>query len=164
MSAKKFSFVVGLLYLVLGVSGVIPSLLSPAEAIPQIVSEVGVPQGFGNLYGIFPINSFEAAVYIVVGIGGLVGFAGTEAFARLYADTIAVWFALIGFLGFIPVANTLFGLMPIYGSDVFLHLGTAVVAAYFGFYLDQGRPDQDPSASGQLDPGPLERTPIRSDN
>lgn len=164
MSVKRFSLAVGLLYLVLGFLGVVPFFVSPTEAVPQIVNEVGVPEGFGNLFGVFPINSFEAVVYIVVGLGGLVGFVGTEPFARLYADTIAVWFALIGLLGLIPVANTFFGLMPIYGIDVLLHLTTAVAAAYFGFYLDRGRPGKDPSASDQLDPTPLERTPIRSDS
>ena len=36
-------------------------------------------------------------------------------------------------LGVLPVTNTLFGMMPIYGGDVWLHGVTAVIAAYFGW-------------------------------
>ena len=162
MSVKKFSGAIGLIYLALGLFGAIPSFLT-SSSIPQIVSEVGVTRGYGNLFGLFPINAFEAIVYIAIGLAGLAAFVGTEAFARLYADTLAVWLGLIGILGLIPVANTLFGLMPIYGNDVWLHLGTAAIAAYFGFFLDRGRPNRDPSASDTFDRGPLERTPIESD-
>ena len=164
MSVKKFSGAVGLTYLAFGLFGAIPSFLTPAKSIPQIVSEVGVTQGYGNLLGVFPINAFEVIVYIAIGLAGLVAFVGTEPFARLYADTLAVWLGLIGILGLIPTANTLFGLMPIYGNDVWLHLGTAAIAAYFGFFLDKGRPGRDPSASDTYDTDPLERTPIASDN
>ena len=164
MSVKKFSGAVGLTYLALGLFGIIPSFLPPVSSVPEIVAEVGVTRGYGNLLGVFPINAFEAIVYIVIGLAGLTALFGTEPFARLYADTLAVWLGLIGVLGLIPTANTLFGLMPIYGNDVWLHLGTAAIAAYFGFFLDRGRPGRDPSASDTYDTDPLERTPIKSDS
>ena len=162
MSVRYFSLVVGLIYLALGITGVLPSFVDPIEAAPRFMAEVGVTDGLGNLYGLFPINTFEAMLYVVIGMVGLAGFAGTEAFARLYADTLAVWLGLFGLLGLIPIANTLFGLAPIYGNDVYLHLGTAAIAAYFGFFLDKGRPNRDPSVPDSLKPEPLTRTPFRS--
>ena len=36
-------------------------------------------------------------------------------------------------MGLIPVLNTTFGLVPLFGHDVWLHAGTAALAAYFGF-------------------------------
>ncbi|MEM8502363.1 MAG: DUF4383 domain-containing protein [Cyanobacteria bacterium P01_D01_bin.1] len=165
MAVRYFSLITGLVYLVLGISGLVPSLVSPADAVPEIMEVVGVTNGLGYLYGLFPINAFESSLYLVVGLAGLAGFAaGTEAFARLCADTFAVWLGLLGILGLIPVANTFFGLMPLYGNDVWLHLGTAVAAAYFGFYLDRGRPDKDPSVPDSLKPDPLARTPLNSDS
>ena len=163
MSVKKFSLVIGILYLTLGISGAISASPGTAELSAQITDSAVVAQGVHSLFGLFPINTFESFVYIVIGLGGLVGFVGTEPFARLYADTLAVWLGLIGVLGFIPVANQLFGLMPIYGNDVWLHLSTAIAAAYFGFFLDRGRPDRDPSVPDSLDPDPLEQAPIGSE-
>ena len=36
-------------------------------------------------------------------------------------------------MGLIPGMNTLFGMLPIHGHDVWLHAGTAAIAAYFGW-------------------------------
>lgn len=36
-------------------------------------------------------------------------------------------------LGLIPRLNTTFGLIPIFGADVLLHIVSAAIAAYFGF-------------------------------
>ncbi len=160
MPVRYFSLIVGLVYLVLGITGILPSFIDPIEVAPRLMSEVGVTDGLGYLYGLFPINTFEAMIYVVIGLGGIAGYAGTEVFARLYADTLAVWLGFFGILGFIPIANTFFGLIPLYGNDVYLHLGTAVIAAYFGFFLDRGRPDLDPSVPDSLKPDPLTRTPL----
>jgi len=164
MSVKTFSLAVGILYLTLGFSGAMASLIDPSEAASQVVSGDVTLEGIRALYGLFPVNAFESIVYIVIGLVGLVGFVGTEPFARLYADSLAVWLGLIGILGLIPIANTLFGIMPVYGNDVWLHLGTAIAAAYFGFFLDKGRPGRDPSAPDALTPNPFENAPIGSDS
>jgi len=46
---------------------------------------------------------------------------------------VAVAYGLLVILGLLPATNTLFGLIPVYGNDVWLHLVLGVVAAYFGF-------------------------------
>lgn len=161
MSVRYFSLVVGLIYLAFGLTGVLPNFVEPIEVAPRLMAEVGVTDGLGYLYGLFPVNTFESMIYVVIGMGGLAGFVGTEVFARLYADTLAVWLGLAGILGLIPIANTFFGLIPLYGNDVYLHLGTAAIAAYFGFFLDKGRPNRDPSVPDSLKPDPLTRSPLR---
>ena len=46
---------------------------------------------------------------------------------------MAVSYGLLVILGLIPATSTLFGLVPIYGMDVWLHLALGAIAAYFGF-------------------------------
>ena len=36
-------------------------------------------------------------------------------------------------MGLLPVLNMTFGLIPLYGHDVWLHAGFAAMASYFGF-------------------------------
>ena len=43
-------------------------------------------------------------------------------------------YAVLVVLGLIPAVNTLFGLLPIHGHDVWLHAVLALPAAYFGFF------------------------------
>ena len=40
---------------------------------------------------------------------------------------------MVAVLGLLPQTNTTFGLIPIYGADVWLHAVIAAAAAYFGF-------------------------------
>ena len=86
----------------------------------------------------FPVNVLHNAVHILFGVWGLVA-AGSLAGARLFARGVAVIYALLTVLGLIPATNTAFGLVPIYGHDVWLHGLLAVVAAYFGFVHKEGK-------------------------
>jgi hypothetical protein len=57
----------------------------------------------------------------------------TSGGARLYNRGFAIAYALIAIMGLLPVAQTTFGLMPIFGNTVWFNALTATVAAYFGF-------------------------------
>jgi len=93
--------------------------------IPQLVTN-------GMLLGLFPINAVHNAVHILLGLWGILA-AKNAAGAVTYFKGIAVIYALLTVLGLIPATNTLFGLAPIHGNDVWLHAVLALVAAYFGF-------------------------------
>ncbi|MEL6903277.1 MAG: DUF4383 domain-containing protein [Cyanobacteria bacterium J06606_4] len=151
MSVRSFALATGLLYSVLGLFGLVSGFVEPAQSVPSFIEEIGVAQGFGYLFGLFPIDVFEGFVYLVIGVMGIAAFAGNEVVSRLYAEALAVWLGFLAILGCIPIANTVFGLMPIYGSDVWLHGVTALLGAYFGFFLDKGRRGKDPSPSQPLE-------------
>ena len=53
--------------------------------------------------------------------------------AVLYARGVALIYAALTVAGFVPNLNTLFGLVPLYGNDIWLHALLALVAAYFGW-------------------------------
>jgi hypothetical protein len=55
--------------------------------------------------------------------------------SRVYFRSVAVIYAVLAIMGLIAAANlhTTFGLVPLYGNDVWLHAVLAVAAAYFGF-------------------------------
>jgi len=150
MSVRLFSLVVGIGYSILGILGLISAFVEPSQTVPRIMSEVGVTQGFGYLFGLLPVNVFEGFVYLVIGVCGIAAYSGNEVVSRLYAQFLGVWLGFLAVFGCIPIANTLFGLMPIYGNDVWLHLATAIPAAYFGFAQDKGRLGKDPSAPQDL--------------
>ena len=144
MPVQSFSFLVGILYTALGVLGLTSIFVEPASDIPKIMTQVGVTEGFGYIFGLFPTNVFGGFVYVVIGLAGLAGSRAPEGAARIFVDFFAVGLGLFSLLGIIPVANTLFGLMPIFGNDVWLHLATAIPAGYFGFVKDRGAPGKSP--------------------
>jgi hypothetical protein len=127
MSIKAFSAVFGIIFLLAGVAGFIPGL-SPMHDHPGVTFDAGSRLALG----LFPVNLLHNLVHIIFGIWGLAAarsFGGSRAYAR----GVAIVYAVLTVMGLIPFADTTFGLIPLYGNDVWLHAALAVIAAYFGF-------------------------------
>jgi hypothetical protein len=128
MRTRYFALVYGIVFLVVGIAGFIPVLVTPGQVDPGLAVETG----FGRLFGLFPINWLHNLVHIAFGIWGVVAYRSFSG-ARLYAQGVAVIYAVLTVMGLIPVLSTTFGLIPLYGHDVWLHAVLAIVAAFFGF-------------------------------
>jgi hypothetical protein len=129
MSTRLFALVFGIVFLLAGASGFIPGLLHP---VPAGAPPLAVATGYGFVLGLLPVNILHNLVHVLFGILGVAAYAGVFA-PRVYAQIVAVSYGLLVVLGLLPATNTLFGLVPIYGNDVWLHLVLGLVAAYFGF-------------------------------
>ncbi|MEX2631120.1 MAG: DUF4383 domain-containing protein [Tistlia sp.] len=130
MSAKAvgyFALIMGIVFLLVGIAGFVPGLVmehQPAEG--DVVADAGL------LFGLFPVNLLHNLVHLAFGIWGVAVFRRFGA-ARLYAQAVAVIYAVLAVMGFFEGLNTLFGLVPLYGNDIWLHLVIAIAAAIFGF-------------------------------
>jgi Domain of unknown function (DUF4383) len=138
MSTRNFALVFGIVFLLAGISGFIPGMLHP---VPADAPPLTVDMGYGLVMGLLPVNVLHNLVHILFGILGVVAFAGVVA-PRVYAQIVAVTYGLLVILGLLPATQTVFGLIPIYGNDVWLHLVLGVVAAYFGFMTSAEAPVQ----------------------
>lgn len=127
MSIQTFARIFGIVFLVVGIGGFIPGLTQPHDH-PGLTVEAAS----GMAFGLFPVNVLHNIVHILFGAWGLFA-AGSFGGARTYARSVAIAYALLTVLGLIPATNTTFGLVPIYGHDIWLHALLAAIAAYFGF-------------------------------
>ena|SRR3982750_1232050 len=129
MTTRNFAMVMGVLYVAVGLLGFFPGAVSaPHPGGPH----VAVDTGYGYLLGLFPVNILHNVVHLGVGIWGLVAsrtLAGSLSFAR----GLAMFYSLLTIMGLIPGLNTMFGLIPIFSHDIWLHALSAGVAGYFGF-------------------------------
>ena len=82
------------------------------------------------------VNILHTLVHLVVGIWGIVAYR-SFASSRVFSRAIAVIFGVLFVMGIIPVLRTAFGLIPLYGSDVVLHLVTALLGGYFGWVVPE---------------------------
>ena len=131
MSVKTFAMVIGVIYLLAGAAGFVPPLLGP---VPADAPRVGITQFYGTVMGLFPANFLHHLVHLAIGAWGVAAARNSMGAARSYSKALAVIYAVLGVMGLIPGLNTMFGLVPLFGHDVWLHLGTAAVAAYFGWF------------------------------
>ncbi len=126
---------IGIIFALIGVAGFIPGLVSleptgapvPVDASPDIYAA-----GFGYLFGLFPTNLLHNIVHVIVGCLGIVAYT-TSGGARYFNRSFAIAYFLIAIMGLLPLAKTTFGLMPIFGNNVWFNALTAAVAAYVGF-------------------------------
>jgi hypothetical protein len=134
MNSRTFALLFGIAYLGAGILGLMPGLLTPlpAEAPPAHFNVL-----HGALLGLFPVNMLLTALHLVTGAWGISAYLGMSD-TRVYARSLAVLYAVLGVMGLVPGLNTAFGFMPLHGHDVWLHLGTAAVAAYFGWREETG--------------------------
>jgi hypothetical protein len=128
MSTRYFSLVLGIIFLLIGLAGFFPGLLQT----PEHAADVAVTESFGRLMGLFPVNSLHNLVHIIFGIWGIVAYRSYSG-ARVYSRAVAIIYAVLAVMGIIPGLNTTFGLIPLYGHDIWLHAVIAIAAAYFGF-------------------------------
>lgn len=128
MSTRTFALLFGIVFLAVGILGFVPAAVQPPETGVDLAFE----HGHGRLLGLFPVNTLHNIVHIIFGIWGLAASRSLGG-ARGYAKAVAIIYAVLTVMGFIPALNTTFGLIPLYGNDIWLHAVLALVAAYFGF-------------------------------
>ncbi|MBE9158091.1 DUF4383 domain-containing protein [Nodosilinea sp. LEGE 06152] len=133
MSVRLFALISGVVYLLVGILGFIPGLV----ALPTTAPDLAVEAGYGYLLGIFPINVLHNIVHLAVGFWGVLSYRSYSG-SRNYSKGLAIFYGLLTIMGFFPVLQTTFGLIPIFGHDIWLHALTALIAAYFGF-MAKGR-------------------------
>ncbi len=128
MSTRNFALIFGIVFLVVGIAGFIPGLVQPLHA--------GHPPAMGNngqLLGLFPVNEVHNVVHILFGIWGLAASRSLGG-SVLYARGVAIIYAVLTVAGLLAEPfSTGFGLVPLYGNDIWLHALLALVGAYFGW-------------------------------
>ncbi len=132
MDPKRFAFISGLIFLLMGVSSLIfPGAIDP---LPTLKIETS----YGLFLGIFPMNIFNKIALVIFGIGGL--RAASDKFASLplsifYSRAVFFVMGTAAILGLIPQTNTFFGYWPLFGNEVYAHGFFAILGGYFGYAL-----------------------------
>jgi Domain of unknown function (DUF4383) len=127
MNTRTLATVFGLVFVLVGIVGFFSSP-PPSDAPP-----LALAHGHGLALGLFPVNTLHNLIHIGFGLVGLLAARGAVMSAKGYFQFLAVAYGLLTVLGLLPATQTTFGLVPIWGNDVWLHGLIAVVAGIIGF-------------------------------
>ena len=129
MKTSTFALVLGIACLLVGLMGLIPLFLVPP---PMDAPPTHFTLLYGYLLGLFPVNLLHSMFHMVIGAWGISAWSGRWNAIRFSRD-VAMLCGALAVMGMFPVLNTVFGIMPIHGHDVWLNGLIAVAAAYFGW-------------------------------
>jgi hypothetical protein len=132
MNTRTFAMIFGIVFLIVGAGGFIPGVTMMDMSGHAADADVTMKSMFGYELKLFPVNVLHDIVHILFGIWGLLA-ARTLGGARMYFRGVAIIYAVLTVMGLVPALYTTFGLIPLYGNDVWLHAVLAIVAAYFGW-------------------------------
>jgi len=127
MNIANAALIFGVVFLLAGLAGFFAA--PPPPGAPPLIVE----HGHGLALNFLPINTLHNVVHLLFGALGIAAARGAMVSARGYFQVVAISYALLAVLGLIPATQTTFGLIPIWGNDVWLHALLAAAAAYFGF-------------------------------
>ena len=129
MNTATAAMIFGVVFLLAGAAGFFPA------PVPLGAPPLTVEHGHGMALGMFPVNTLHNIVHLLFGILAIAAARGAIMSARAYFQLVTIAYAALALLGLISATQTTFGLVPIWGADVWLHAALAAVAAYFGFVV-----------------------------
>ena len=119
-TVQRVAQIFGIVFIVVAIAGFFSSGMSmdaDAETAPKLL-------------GLFPVNLLHNIVHLLFGVWGVVAsrtFDGAVAYCR-YSGLAYLGLAVLGIF-----APDLFGLVPIGGNDIWLHVLLGIVLAAIGF-------------------------------
>jgi hypothetical protein len=119
-TVQRISQVVGVVFILIAILGFVQGGMS-MEADPELAPKV---------LGLFPVNLLHNVVHLALGVWGLLA-ARSFSGAVSYAKIAGILYLLLAGLG--VIAPTTFGLLPIGGNDIWLHVLLGAVLAGVGF-------------------------------
>lgn len=117
-TVQRVAQIFGIVFLLVAIAGFLtPNGMNMDAATPAM------------LMGVFPVNLLHNVVHLLFGIWGLAASRSWSG-AKQYATIAGAIYLVLAILGF--VAPDGFGLVPLGGNDVWLHLVLAAALLYFG--------------------------------
>lgn len=124
MDIRRYCQVMGAVFIAIGILGFLPGAIHRAPAMDSSTT--------GFLFGLFPVNPLHNLIHVVFGIWAFSSSRWIEK-SRLFCATTAIFFGVLTAFGFIPGLNNIFGLVPLYSHNVWLHGIIALSSAYFAW-------------------------------
>jgi hypothetical protein len=132
MNTRTIAMIMGIVFLIVGAGGFLPGVTLMQHSGMGPDNDVKMLTLFGYELGMFPVNVLHSIVHLLFGVWGLLASRSLGG-SRGFFKGVGVIYVVLAVMGLIPPLNTTFGLIPLYGADVALHVVLALVGIYFGW-------------------------------
>jgi hypothetical protein len=144
VTSRGFALALGVLLVLMGLAGFVPQLIRPAGGVHGLSLDAGRPLLFGG----FGATALHNVVYAAIGVAGIVGSRSLTG-AVSWCRRAGLAFFVLMLCGVVPHLDTMFGLMPLYGNDIWLNGLLWLLCDYFG-WLHHNPPPPAPEAEREI--------------
>lgn len=128
-TTKRFTFWLGVFFIAFALLSFLPSFNQPPYlGDPDMTANAN----YGRLLGLFPVNVLDNLLGLAIGIWAT-SASKSETRSLIFCRFNTYLFGAMALFGLFPGLKTLFGLLPMYGHDVWLYLNLAFATGYFGY-------------------------------
>ena len=147
MTARTYAALFGALYLAFGVAGFVPAFWERPPSDPTMSIRVF----HASLFGIFVVNIISSMAHLVIGLWGAMA-ANNRYSGLVFTRGATILFLLMAIVGLVPinVVSNLYGTLPLYGHNVWLHLASGLIGLIFSFR--PGYTLTDVGTQGEINP------------
>lgn len=124
---KNYALFSGIVMLILGVM----SFVMPGQV--DTLDFLKVNAAYGNFLTYIPMNVFNKMALIFFGTAGIL-CSSRDSFSLAWTKVVFVVMGVLAVLGAIPQTSTLFGYMPLWGGEIFVHAIFSFVSLCFLLY------------------------------
>lgn len=129
--SRAFALVFAITFISAAVIALVPIPFLTSDP-PTDARALDVDARYVYLLRIYPVNVVHSLWHLAFGIAALAAYLG-KIEIRLYARTMAVVLVVLALMGSLPRLDTTFGLVPLFGHDIWLHAVEAGIAAWVGW-------------------------------
>lgn len=130
-TVRMVALVFGIIFVLAGVAGFIPGVTHEADSVQ------GMEVADGAVLGLVPVNVVANVVHLLIGVVLIVASRAHD-IALNAARFFGVAYALLAVVGLFEPEG--FGLLPLGGVELAIHIVTAIALLFVGF-LYSGRDD-----------------------
>ncbi|HET9412032.1 MAG TPA: DUF4383 domain-containing protein [Candidatus Saccharimonadales bacterium] len=123
---KKIAFMFGVIFLLIGILGLIPGATTTTA------------DGMQLLLGLFMVDGTHNAIHIASGVAALLA-ASSERYAKWYLQIFGLVYALVALIGFVQ-GDSVLGLFAVNPADNWLHTILALGLLGAGFGINSSAP------------------------
>ena len=156
MNTRRFAMIAGTVMFLMGLMSLFPMFYQTVIESGIALPPLNVEASYGLAFSVFPMNIFNKIALILFGLAGIAaaretGVITNEGDALMGSNTwdatvtdpdkssvfwsrAVFWFmGVLTILGIIPQTQTFFGMMPLFGAEVWAHAVFAALGGVFGY-------------------------------
>ncbi len=126
---RTYTAALGIFLIVLGVLGFVNGVMFAPHVNDPAMTMIS---GYGRLFDLFARNALFNVIHLAIGVSAFIA-SRDNLIARKFCRFSTWIFGVLTLMGVFPTLNTMWGIIPLFGHNIWLNGFITLASAYFGY-------------------------------